>query len=427
MRRRVVVTGAGCITPLGTDVQTVWQRSCNGQSGVGPLTLFDASHFPVRIAAEVKDWDATRLGDAADLWRNHARQTQFAIAAAIQAAESSGIDRDLSDPTRLGLYLGCGEVFQDFAEFSAAASQSIHGDEFRLAEFIQHSTAAWEERGEMLYEPAAAACYLSGKYNAQGPNFNCISACASGNQAIGQALEIIRRADADLMLCGAGHSMIHPFGVTGFHRLSTLSTRNDEPVRASRPFDRQRNGFVVGEGAAVFVLEELEHARRRGAEIWGEIVGFGSTQDAFRVTDPHPDGRGAAASIQNALDDAQLNPADIDYINAHGTSTVVNDRTETLAIKVALGHDAYRIPVSSTKSMVGHLTTAGAALELLICLMALRTGVVPPTINYDHPDPECDLDYVPNVAREIGCRHVLNNSFGFGGQNSVLIASRYDG
>ncbi|MCI0493300.1 MAG: beta-ketoacyl-[acyl-carrier-protein] synthase family protein, partial [Planctomycetes bacterium] len=259
-------------------------------------------------------------------------------------------------------------------------------------------------------------------FGAEGPNFNCLTACAASSQAIGEATEIIRRGEADAMLSGGAHSMIHPFGVTGFNLLTALSERNDEPQKASRPFDRDRDGFILGEGASMVVLEDYEHARKRGALIFGEILGYGTTADAFRITDAHPEGRGAIACIKMAIKDAGKNPEDIDYINAHGTSTQVNDRVETLAIKESLGQAAYKIPVSSTKSMTGHLIAAAGATELIICLMAIRDNIVPPTINYETPDPNCDLDYVPNVAREHRTRTILNNSFGFGGQNISLIA-----
>lgn len=270
------------------------------------------------------------------------------------------------------------------------------------------------------------ACHLAGMFDAQGPNANCVAACASSSQAIGEATEIIRRGQADVMIAGGAHSMIHPFGLTGFQRLSALSTHNDDPQRAVRPFDRQRDGFVIGEGGAIVILEELDHARRRDAEIWGEITGFGSSQDAFRVTDAHPEGRGAVLAIERALRDAALPLDQIHYINAHGTSTVLNDKVETLAIKRVFGAQAYHVPISSSKSMLGHFTTAGGAVELVVCLLALRTGVIPPTVNYETPDPDCDLDYVPNTARDVACRHVLSNSFGFGGQNAALVVSRYD-
>jgi 3-oxoacyl-[acyl-carrier-protein] synthase II len=262
-------------------------------------------------------------------------------------------------------------------------------------------------------------------FDAQGPNLNCLTACAASSQAIGEATELVRRGDADVMLSGGTHSMIHPFGVTGFNLLTALSTRNDEPARASRPFDNERDGFVLGEGAAMVVLEELEHAKRRGAKIHGELLGYGSTADAYRITDTHPEGRGAAACITMALKDAGLGTHDIHYINAHGTSTDVNDKVETLAIKKVFGEHAYKIPVSSTKSMMGHLIAAAGATELIVCLLAIRDGMLPPTINYENPDPNCDLDYVPNKSRPGKCDRALSNSFGFGGQNISLIVGRY--
>ena len=270
------------------------------------------------------------------------------------------------------------------------------------------------------------ASHLAARFDAQGPNANCIAACVSSAQAIGESARLIRRGEVDVMLAGGSHSVIHPFGLTGFQRLSALSTRNSDPASAVRPFERDRDGFVLGEGAAIVVLEDLDHALRRGAEIWGELTGYGSSQDAYRITDARPDGRGTAAAIRRALDDARLNLDDIDYINAHGTGTVLNDKIETLAIKQVFGPQAYNIPISSSKSMLGHFTTACGAIELAISLLAIRYGVVPPTINYENPDPDCDLDYVPNVAREIDCRHVLSDNIGFGGQNAALIVSRYD-
>jgi 3-oxoacyl-[acyl-carrier-protein] synthase II len=271
------------------------------------------------------------------------------------------------------------------------------------------------------------AGHLASMFDAQGPNFNCLTACAASSQAIGEAAEIIRRGDADVMLSGGTHSMIHPFGVTGFNLLTALSTRNDEPTRASRPFDRERDGFVLGEGASMVILEDLDRAKARGATIHGEMVGYGSTADAFRITDTHPEGRGAIRCVQMALADAQMNPDQVDYVNAHGTSTTVNDKVETLAIKQVFGPRAYKLPMSSTKSMMGHLIAAAGATELIICLMAIRDGVLPPTINYDNPDPLCDLDYVPNTAREARCDVALSNSFGFGGQNIALLVARYRG
>jgi 3-oxoacyl-[acyl-carrier-protein] synthase II len=296
-----------------------------------------------------------------------------------------------------------------------------------VAKFTKLGLETLHPLAEVEQEPNMPAGHLAAMFDAQGPNLNCLTACAASSQAIGEAVEIVRRGEADVMLSGGCHSMIHPFGVTGFNLLTALSTRNDEPTRASRPFDNDRDGFVLGEGAAMVVLEELEHAKKRGAKIHGEVIGYGSTADAYRITDTHPEGRGAASCITMALNDAGLGTHDIHYINAHGTSTDVNDKVETLAIKKVFGEHAYKIPVSSTKSMMGHLIAAAGATELIVCLLAIRDGLLPPTINYETPDPNCDLDYVPNKVREGKCDHALSNSFGFGGQNISLIVSRFAG
>jgi 3-oxoacyl-[acyl-carrier-protein] synthase II len=301
---------------------------------------------------------------------------------------------------------------------------AMQGEKFDMARFTKAGMEWLHPTIELEQEPNMPAGHLAALFNAQGPNANCLTACAASSQAIGEAVEIIRRGDADAMLSGGTHSMIHPFGVTGFNLLTALSTNNEHPTQASRPFDRDRDGFVLGEGAAMVVLEEYEHARRRGAPIYGEVSGYGSTADAYRITDTHPEGRGATRCIQLALEDAGLNPQDIHYINAHGTSTEVNDKVETLAIKNAFGEHAYQVPVSSTKSMMGHLIAAAGATELIVCLMAIRDNVLPPTTNYHTPDPACDLDYIPNTARSARCDHALSNSFGFGGQNITLIVSR---
>ncbi len=301
------------------------------------------------------------------------------------------------------------------------------GDTLDLGRFTRAGLEMLHPIAELEQEPNMPAAHLASLFNAQGPNINCLTACAASSQAVGEAVEIIRRDEADVMLAGGAHTMIHPFGVTGFNLLTALSTRNDEPARASRPFDRDRDGFVLGEGAGMVVLEELERARARGARIYGEMIGYGSTADAFRITDTHPEGRGAISCIKMALADGGAGIDDVDYINAHGTSTTVNDKVETLAIKQVFGPRAYKIPVSSTKSMMGHLIAAAGATELIICLLAIRDNVVPPTINYETPDPECDLDYVPNVARQSRCDVALSNSFGFGGQNITLLCRRFTG
>jgi len=301
------------------------------------------------------------------------------------------------------------------------------GTTLDMAKFTKKGLETLDPIAELEQEPNMPAAHLAGLFNAQGPNVNCLTACAASSQAIGEAVELIRRGEVDVMLAGGAHTMIHPFGVTGFNLLTALSTRNDEPARASRPFDRDRDGFVLGEGAGMVILESLDRAKARGARIHGEVVGYGSTADAFRITDAHPEGRGAIRCVQMAIEDAGLNPDQIDYINAHGTSTSVNDKVETLVIKQVFGDRAYKIPVSSTKSMMGHLIAAAGATELILCLLAIRDNVVPPTINYENPDPDCDLDYVPNAAREHHCEIALSNSFGFGGQNIALLARRFAG
>jgi 3-oxoacyl-[acyl-carrier-protein] synthase II len=426
MRRRVVITGVGIVTPLGATTSEFWHGLTEGRSGIGPLTLFDASRYPVRIAAEVRSWSLADVGEDPRRWRHCPRQTTFAIGAGIKAARNAGIPDSRIDPLRFGIYLGCGEAFEDFPRFIKSICGASETGEFKPESFTESALGIFDPESEWEYEPNTPASHLAALFNAQGPNANCIAACVSSTQAIGESTRLIRRGAADLILAGGTHSTIHPFGLTGFHRLSALSTRNDDPAAAVRPFDRDRDGFVIGEGGAIFALEELEHARARGAQIWGEVTGYGSAQDAFRVTDSHPDGRGTSAAIARALDDAQLDRERIDYINAHGTGTVMNDRIETLAIKHVFGQHAYRIPVSSTKSMLGHATTACGAIELAVCLLAIEHGVAPPTINYETPDPACDLDYIPNIAREISCRHVLSNNIGFGGQNAALVVSKYD-
>jgi 3-oxoacyl-[acyl-carrier-protein] synthase II len=393
---------------------------------VGLTTVFDASRFPTKISAEVRNWDIADEGQDARHWQFCGRHTKFAAGAALQAMRDAGLEKGLpADPTRLGVYLGSGEGQQDFDSFTSMMMAAISGDTLDVAKFTKLGLETLHPLSEVEQEPNMPAGHLAGMFDAQGPNLNCLTACAASSQAIGEATELVRRGDADVMLSGGTHSMIHPFGVTGFNLLTALSTRNDEPARASRPFDNERDGFVLGEGAAMVVLEELEHAKRRGAKIHGELLGYGSTADAYRITDTHPEGRGAAACITMALKDAGLGTHDIHYINAHGTSTDVNDKVETLAIKKVFGEHAYKIPVSSTKSMMGHLIAAAGATELIVCLLAIRDGMLPPTINYENPDPNCDLDYVPNKSRPGKCDRALSNSFGFGGQNISLIVGRY--
>src|SRR5262245_17824852 len=425
-RRRVVVTGMGAITPLGHSVAALYESQIHGKSGVDRIRNFDARKFPTTFAAEVKDFDLAKFLPDAERYLFSGVNTRFAPAAAKQAVEDANAAKNI-DRTRFGIYLGNGEGQNEFNHLIAAIAVGA-GDEPRVdaSRFFNTSARSFDPKREYELEMHTSAGRLAERFELLGPNFTCLTACAASSQAIGEAVELIRHGDADLMLAGGAHSMIHPLGVTGFNLLTALSTRNDAPQKASRPFDLNRDGFVLGEGAGMLVLEELGQARRRGARIYAELTGYGSTADAFRVTDSHPDGRGAIACIAGALRDSGLDPAKIGYINAHGTSTQVNDRVESLAIKKVFGDGAYLVPVSSSKSMLGHLIAAAGAVELIISVMAIRQGVLPPTINYEVPDPECDLDYIPNESREKRVRHVLSNSFGFGGQNVSLIVSRFE-
>lgn len=427
MRRRVVVTGIGAITPVGNSAEAMWKSLCEGKSGIGPITHFDATGFPTKFAAEVRDFKLCDFVDDDKRFAYAGRNIRFAVGAAKQAMDDSGLTGASFDPARFGVYLGAGEGQQDFNTVMSMIAESQKDGEVDLAEFTRRGLAKLHAQTELEQEPNMPAGHLASLFDAQGPNLNCLTACAASSQAIGEATEIIRRGDADLMLSGGAHSMIHPFGVTGFNLLTALSTFNSDPQMASRPFDRDRDGFVLGEGAGMLILEDLEHALKRHAKIYGEIAGYGSAADAYRITDVHPEGRGAVACIKIALKDAGVNPDDVEYINAHGTSTEVNDRVETFAIKQSFGERAYKTPVSSVKSMMGHLIAAAGSVEAITCLLSIRDGVLPPTINYRTPDPNCDLDYVPNEARQGRVTHALSNSFGFGGQNVSLIFSAYQG
>jgi len=417
----------GMVTPVGRDVESTWSALLEGRSGVGPISLFDAHTFPTRIAAEVKDFDLGSYIDDPERWTEHSRNTRFALAAGRMAMDDSGLSNagDEFDRTRFGIYLGAGEGQQDFERFVKLVYKTGKAGKVATDEFTKNGVHDLHVIHESEQEPGTPAAHLAAKFGARGPNANCLTACAASSQAIGEAFEMIRHGCADVMLSGGTHSMIHPFGVTGFILLTALSTRNDEPTKASRPFDRDRDGFIIGEGAGMLVLEELEHAKARGAKIYGEIVGYGSTADAFRITDSHEDGRGAIACLQEALEGAGVRPEQVDYINAHGTSTSVNDSVETLAIKKTFGDAAYKVPISSTKSMMGHLIAAAGSVEAIVCLLTIRDGILPPTINLDNPDPDCDLDYIPHEARKKRVDVTLSNSFGFGGQNITLILKRY--
>ncbi|MCU0703115.1 MAG: beta-ketoacyl-[acyl-carrier-protein] synthase family protein [Fimbriiglobus sp.] len=428
MRRRVVITGMGVVTPLGHSVGDTFAALLAGKSGIDRITHFDARTFPTTFAAEVKGFDLAKfLPATAGRYSDSGLNTRFALAAAKQALDDSGLLAAGLDPTRVGVYMGTGEGSEDFPAVIAgsAAGADATGAKVDHGKFAATVVPMLHSRREAELEMNTTAAHVAAEFDLAGPNFICLTACAASAQAVGEAAEMIRYGDADAFVAGGSHSMIHPFGVTGFNLLTALSTRNDSPETASRPFDATRDGFVLGEGGGVVILEEYEHAKRRGAPIYAELTGYGTTGDAHAMTDPHPQGRGAIRSMTDALKDAGLNPADLGYINAHGTSTPANDETETLALKGALGAAAYTVPVSSTKSMLGHLIAAGGVVELIIAIQAMRRAVLPPTMNLHTPDPACDLDYVPNAAREkSGVRHVASNSFGFGGQNITLIASR---
>jgi 3-oxoacyl-[acyl-carrier-protein] synthase II len=427
MRRRVVVTGIGCISPVGPSPGEAWKAIQEGQSGVAAITRFDASGFPTRIAAQVPHFELGNWVDA-DLLPSFSKSglnIQFGVAAAAQAVRDCGLDtRELLDPSRFGVYLGAGEGAQDFPLFMQLIADSIDDTgSCNLSRFTELGLQRLDPEFEQNQEPNVLAARLAGLFNATGPNLNSLTACAASTQAIGEATELIRCGVTDVMLAGGAHSMIHPFGITGFCLLTTLSTRNESPETASRPFDRERDGFILGEGAAMLILEEFEHASRRGAQIYGEVLGYGATSDAYRITDIPPDGNGMARAMQLSLRDANLNPDDIDYVNAHGTSTKANDKIETLALKTALGAYAQRVPISSTKGATGHLVAACGALEAMFSLLALSDELIPPTANYEFADPDCDLDYVPRQPRERRLTKVMSNNSGFGGQNASLVFS----
>lgn len=424
---RIVITGIGWITPMGNDIETVWKRLLAGESGIARTTLFEADTFPTHINAEVKNFNlADHVTDLSSC-KGVARHTQFALAACADAWKAAKLEGATLDMDRVGIYLGAGEGDMNMAPFMAAAFGSYKPDIQKIdavkwAEIARERMCPVREGENEPNMPLSHVAVLTG---ARGPALNCLTACAASTQAIGEAAEILRRGDADVMISGGAHSMIHPFGVTGFNRLTALSTMNDDPPRASRPFDMTRGGFVLGEGAGMVILETLDHAQKRGAPILAEVAGYGSTADAFRITDQHPDGTGAVIAMKEALADANLTPQDIDYINAHGTGTRENDGNETGAIKQVFGDHAKNVPVSSIKSMMGHLIAAAGSVELITCVLALRDQVLPPTMNLHTHDPECDLDYVPNAARKARVRTAMSNSFGFGGQNDTIIIKQF--
>ena len=435
MGERVVITGMGVVCPMGHDVETLWEGILAGSSGVDTTTIFDASTFPTTFDAEVKDYDlADHIGNA-DLHKDSNRGSGFVLGAAAQACREAGIDIETAEPKdginreRLGIYLGAGEGSVDNDVFFAAiaAAWDQEQNEMDWERWAEVAFGRMEAMRELEQEPSMPAAHIALLTGARGPARSCLTACAASTQAIGEASMIIRRGDADIMIAGGAHSMIHPLGLTGFNRLTALSTRNEAPQTASRPFAASRDGFILGEGAAIVILESLSSAQKRGAAILAEIIGYGSSADAFRVTDMHEEARGAIQAITAALADAGISYEDIDYINTHGTSTTENDSIETKAIKAVFKERAKSTPVSSVKSMLGHLIGAAGATELITCVLAIRDNILPPTTNLNDPDPDLDLDYVPNEPRKAPVNIAMNESFGFGGQNNVVIIRRYDG
>ncbi|HEX5726220.1 MAG TPA: beta-ketoacyl-ACP synthase II [Longimicrobiaceae bacterium] len=415
MNRRVVITGTGLLTPVGLDVQESWTSLLGGRSGTGPITLWDATDYPVRFAAEVKGFDPGEYIDRKEVKRTD-RFTQFAIAASVQAMREAGLDesRDGVDLDRFGVIIGSG--IGGISTFEEQHGRLLERGPGRVSPFFVP-----------MFISDIAAGLVSIRYGLRGPNYCTVSACASSAHSVGLAFRSIRYGEADVMVAGGTEASITPTTVAGFASMTALSTRNDEPETASRPFDATRDGFVLGEGAGVMVLEALEHAQARGATIIAEVVGFGQTADAYHITAPAEGGEGAVRAMRLALQEAGAGPAEVDYINAHGTSTPANDRNETAAIKTVLCEHAGRVVVSSTKSMTGHTLGAAGGVEAVISALACRDGRIPPTINYHEPDPECDLDYAPNQAVERPVRLALSNSFGFGGHNVCLAIRRFDG
>jgi 3-oxoacyl-[acyl-carrier-protein] synthase II len=435
MTERVVITGMGLVSPLGNSVAESWQALLAGRSGADRTTIFDASTYPTTFSAEVKNFDLGRFVRTAELHKDGSRGSKFALAAAAEACRQARIDietdnpRDGIDRTRLGIYLGAGEGSADNDAFfsSIIASTRPGSDSIDWRSWTAVARKMMSPVRELEQEANMAATHLALLTGARGISRSCLTACAASTQATGEAAMLIRCGKADAMIAGGAHSMIHPLGITGFNRLTALSTRNDSPQTASRPFSKSRDGFVIGEGASILILESLTSARRRGVPILAEVIGYGSSSDAFRVTDMHEDARGAAAAIRAALSDAGLSPADINYINAHGTSTSENDAIETKAIKAVFGEHARKVPVSSTKSLMGHLIGAAGAAELIISVVGMNSGIIPHTANLNDPDPELDLDYVPNAPRRGEFSVILKESFGFGGQNDVVIVRKFPG
>jgi 3-oxoacyl-[acyl-carrier-protein] synthase II len=411
VRRRVVITGLGAITPLAHNVEDTWQGLLAGRSGVGPITQFDASDLPCRIAGEIKDFRPQDYIDFKEA-RRMARASQLAVVAAQQAVEDASLPVPLSDPERVGILIG------------TALGGFEKGNE-GMEVYRERGLRAVSPFSLMACLPNMPSYYVGASIGAVGPLSTVVAACATGNQSIGEATEWIRRGSADIVVAGGVEGLIHLGTIAGFVVMRALSLRNDEPEKASRPFDKDRDGFVVGEGVGVMVLESLEVAQARGARIYAEVLGQSSSADSYHPAAPHPDGAGAIRAMRWALEDAGLEPEAVDYVNAHGSSTPLNDTAETLALKEVFGEHAYRLLISSTKSMVGHLLGGAGAVESMTCVLSLRDGIVHPTINYETPDPDCDLDYVPNKARKARVEVTLSNSFGLGGQNACLVLGKY--
>jgi len=411
INNRVVVTGMGMVCPLGLNVVTTWEGLIAGKSGIDYITLFDPEHTETKIAGEVKGFEPTDYISHKDA-RHMDRFAQLAVAASREAVEQAGLQINSSNRDNIGIIIGSGTggLTTLFRQIKVLLEKGPD----RVSPFLVPM---------MISDMAAAQVSIA--LGAKGPNFCTTSACSSGSDAIGAACELVKHGDAQIMLAGGSESIINPIGISSFNALKALSTRNDEPQRASRPFDAERDGFVIGEGAAVLVLENLAHAQARGASIRAEFIGYGACGEAYHVTQPIENGEGAIKATQIALNKAGVKPDEVDYINAHGTATQLNDRAETTAIKAVFGNKAYHLPISSTKSMIGHLIGGAGAVEAVICIMAIQHGLIPPTTNLTHPDPECDLDYVPNVARQAKVTTTLSNSFGFGGHNSVLVFRKY--
>lgn len=428
--RRVVITGIGVVAPNGIGKDAFWKACLNGTSGVGPITSFDATRHPVKIAAEVRNFDVSPFIPPCQRksMKIMSRAMRFAVGAAGLSIQDSGLDLEREDPTRFGVVMGTGLVPVDLPELIPALMESCDGQgKLDTARLGQQGAGALFPLWILKYLPNMVAAHISLAFNAQGPNSTITTACAAGTQAVGEAFRLIERDDADIVLAGGADSRIDPLMILAYTALGALSQSDRPAAEVSRPFDGKRDGFVLGEGAGVLVLEELEHAKQRGATIYAEVLGMGSSFDAYAATKPDPEARGAARAIRESLREAEIDPGDVDYINAHGTSTRLNDQMETVAVKSVFGHNARVLPLSSIKSMVGHLIGAAGAVEAVALAMTLYSGAVPPTINQTQRDPDCDLDYVPNTAREMPVKIAVSTSFGFGGQNAALVMRRFAG